>query len=81
MGEQENSKSHISPLASMFGLPRAGPAHSLGPGDSQEQSWGGAVPPVQHLGLEEQVSKGRGGLSGVAERTPVSLWELGLDPT
>lgn len=41
----------------------------------------GPSPPVWHLGHEEEMSKGSRGLSQLGEKTPVSSWELGLDPT
>lgn len=41
----------------------------------------GPSPPVWHLGHEEEMSKGSIGLSQLGERTPVSSWELELDPT
>lgn len=86
----EGKVKHISPLASVFGLPRASPAPSL---DSQESSWSIAATPAPPLEDEDPAIPvcqllpgkrwGRGGEvhPGWDQRAPVSSYELSLNPT
>lgn len=88
--DQKHFKSQTSPPASVFGLPQASPAPSLGPGDSQESSWsmaatpatlledGDPTLPVQQLRLKEETGKERVGLSWLGAKDPglfVRAWE------